>query len=77
MNTCELASRESEHVEYFFEIDITTLISPVLHVNFDKIHRNSKVFISITLLFGRMLSLVKGFTKCREPQNFSTPSMGN
>ena len=43
------------------EIDVTTVISPVLRINFAKIHTDSKVLLSITLLFGMMLSLVKRF----------------
>ena len=41
-----------------FGIDATIVISPVLHINFLKIHMNSEVVLSMTL-FGRMLSLVK------------------
>ena len=44
------------------EIDVTIIISPVLHINqFPKIHTDSKVVISRNLLFGRMFSLVKRF----------------
>ena len=43
------------------EIDFSTVISPVLHINFSKIHIYSEIIISIILLFGRMLSLVKIF----------------
>ena len=43
------------------EIDVATFISPVLLINFDKIHTDSKVILSMTLLFGRLLSLVKRF----------------
>ena len=43
------------------EIDIANVISPVLHINFAKIHTDSEVVLSITLLFSRMLSLVKRF----------------
>ena len=43
------------------EIDVTTVISPVLHINFAKIHTYSGVVLSKTLLFDRMLSLVKMF----------------
>ena len=43
------------------EIDVATFISPVLCINFDKIHTDSKVILSMTLLFGRLLSLVKRF----------------
>ena len=44
-----------------FGIDATTIIYLVLHVNFSKIHTDSEVVISMTLLFGRMLSLVNKF----------------
>ena len=43
------------------EIDVATVISPILSINFFKIHTDSEVVISMTLLFGRMLSLVKRF----------------
>ena len=33
----------------------------ILRINFAKIHTDSEVVLSITLLFGRMLSLVKRF----------------
>ena len=42
-------------------IYVATIISPVLRINFAKIHTDSKVVISMTLLFGRMFSLVKRF----------------
>ena len=38
-----------------FEIDITT------EINFAKIHKGSEVVLSMTLFFGRILSLVKRF----------------
>ena len=41
------------------EINVTTVISPVLRIIFAKINTNSKVVLSMTLLFGRMFSLVK------------------
>ena len=44
-----------------FEIDITTVISPALHINFAKIYTNNKIVLSMTLLFGMMLSLMKKF----------------
>ena len=44
-----------------FGIDVTTIISSVLHINFAKIHTNSEIVLSMTLLFGRMLSLMKRF----------------
>ena len=44
-----------------FGIDATTVISPILHINFAKIHTNSEMVISMILLFGKMLSLVKRF----------------
>ena len=43
------------------EIDVTTIIFPFLRINFTKIHTDSKIVLLITLLFGRMLSLVKRF----------------
>ena len=43
------------------EIDVVTVISPVLHINFAKIHMDSEVILSMTLLFGRMFGLVKRF----------------
>ena len=43
------------------KIDVETVISPILHINFAKIHTDSEVVISMTLLFGRMLSLGKRF----------------
>ena len=44
-----------------YGIDAETVISLVLHINFAKIHTDSEVVISMTLSFGRMLSLVKRF----------------
>ena len=44
-----------------FGIDVTIVISLVLYVNFAKIHTNREVVISMTLLFGKMLSFVKRF----------------
>ena len=43
------------------EIDVPIVISPTLGINFAKIHTDSEVVLSMTLLFGRMLSLVKRF----------------
>ena len=43
------------------EIDVATVISHVLCINFAKIHTDSEVILSMTLLFSRMLSLVKRF----------------
>ena len=43
------------------EIDVATIISPVLRINFVKIHTVSEVVISITLLFSRILNLMKIF----------------
>ena len=43
------------------EIDIAIVISSVLHINFSKIHTDSEVVLSMTLLFSRRLSLVKRF----------------
>ena len=53
--------RKFEHVGYFFGINAATIIYPVLHINFVKIYTDSEVIISMTLLFNRMLSLVKRF----------------
>ena len=36
-------------------IDATTAIALALRINFFEIHTNSEIFLSITLLFGRML----------------------
>ena len=44
-----------------FEIDVVTVIPPVLRINFAKIYTGSEVVISITLLLVWMLSLVKIF----------------
>ena len=43
------------------EIDIVIVISLVLRINFANIYMNSEVIISMTLLFGRMFSLVMIF----------------
>ena len=43
------------------EINVATIIFPVLRINFAKIHIDNEVVLSITLLFSRMLSLVKRF----------------
>ena len=48
-------------VSDIFVIDVTTLISPALCINFAKIYANSKVVILITSLFCRIFSLVKIF----------------
>ena len=62
MDAYELTSRESEHVKYIvFGIDVAIFVFPMLRINFAKIYRDSEVFLSITLLFGRMFSLVKIF----------------
>ena len=42
-------------------IDVKIVISLVLCINFAKIHTNTKVVLLITLLFGRILNLVKIF----------------
>ena len=44
-----------------FGIDTATILSSVLHISFVKIHTNSEVVITMTLLFSRMLSLMKIF----------------
>ena len=43
------------------EIDVITVISPVLRIIFAKIHMDNEVAISMTLLFSKMLSLIKIF----------------
>ena len=43
------------------EIDVLTVISSILHINFAKIHTDSEVVILMYLLFSRMLSLMKRF----------------
>ena len=60
-----------------FEIDVATVIFSAFHINFTKIHTDSEVVLSITLLFDRMLSLVKDFIKCHELHNFTIISEGN
>ena len=42
-------------------IDVVTVIFLVLRINFAKTHTDSKVVLSMTLLFGKMFSLVKRF----------------
>ena len=42
-------------------INVAIVISSILHINFSKIHTDSKIILSKTLLFGMMLSLVKIF----------------
>ena len=42
-------------------IDVVIVNSPVLHINFAKIHMDSEVVLYRILLFGRMLILVKIF----------------
>ena len=48
-------------MSYIFWNDATNVISLILYINFAKIHANSEVVLSITLLFDRILSLVKIF----------------
>ena len=43
------------------EIDIATVISPFLCIKFAKIHTDREATLSMTLLFGSMLNLVKRF----------------
>ena len=43
------------------KIDVATVIFLVLCINSVKIHTNSEAILLITLLFGRMFSLVKRF----------------
>ena len=49
------------NISDILEIDVAIVISLVLRINFSKIHTDSEVTISMTLLFGRMFSLVKRF----------------
>ena len=42
-------------------IDVAIVIFPVLRINFAEIYPDNEVVISMTLLFGRMLILVKRF----------------
>ena len=51
----------SLNISDIFGIDVVTIISPVLHINFVKIHTDNEVVLSMTLLFDLMLSLVKRF----------------
>ena len=44
----------SLNVSDIFGIYAITVISPVLNINFAKIHTDSEVVISMTLLFGTM-----------------------
>ena len=53
--------RVSLSMSDIFGIDVATVISLFLRINFAKIHIDSEVVLSITLLFGRMLSLLKRF----------------
>ena len=48
-------------LDILFGINVVTVISPILHINFAKIHTNSGVLLSLTLIFGRVLSLMKRF----------------
>ena len=51
----------SMSISDILEIDIVVIISLVLHINFFKIHTNSEVVLSMTLLFNRMFSFMKNF----------------
>ena len=51
----------SLNMSKILEINVATVISPILRINFAKIHTDSEVVLSITLLFARMFSLVKRF----------------
>ena len=44
-----------------FRINTTTVIYFVLHISFAKIHNDSEIVLSMTLLFGRIFSLMKRF----------------
>ena len=48
-------------VSDILEIDVLTVISSILHINFAKIHTDSEVVILMYLLFSRILSLMKIF----------------
>ena len=48
-------------LDIFFRVDAVTVISLILRINFAKIHIDSEVFVSMTLLFCKMFSLVKIF----------------
>ena len=48
-------------MSYIFWNDVTNVISPIWYINFAKIHANSEIILSITLLFDKILSLVKIF----------------
>ena len=60
MNVYEL-SLVSLSMSDIVEIDVAIVISLVLHINFDKIHTDSEIVISMNLLFSKMFSLVKRF----------------
>ena len=51
----------SMSISDILEIDVVVIISLVLHINFFKIHTNSEVVLSMTLLFNRMFSFMKNF----------------
>ena len=57
----ENLSLMSLNMSNILEIDVTTVISPVSSNNFAKIHTDSEVVLSMALLFGMILSLVKRF----------------
>ena len=47
--------------QIFLELMLQLQFLLILRINFAKIHTDSEVVLLITLLFGRMLSLVKRF----------------
>ena len=51
----------SRSLSNILENDVATVVSPILRINFAKIHTDSEVVLSMTLLFSRMFSLVKRF----------------
>ena len=51
----------SSSISDILGINVANVISPVLHINFVKVHTDSEVVQSINLSFDRMLSLVKRF----------------
>ena len=61
MDAFELPLVSLSMSDIFFGIDVAIVISPILHINFTKIHTDSEVVLWITLLFGRILSSVKRF----------------
>ena len=59
------------------KIDVTTVISLILRINFVKIHTNSEVVISMTYYLIGCLVWGRDFIKCHEPRNFTILSIRN